>query len=311
VAKRRRLAKTLAAVLAIGAPARAEPPPPPNVVRPALTGAAELIAALEAHTVTSADYARSTLYTWTTRDQIAALRKSSRLLVRDRSPDRGASYVELALFALAGQSDPIAKLLFTETYAKARFAWPAPWATVAGFDDEDYGDQLIAVKLKPDAIVVALTVDDGITGAHDLANRPIDLGDVAKHPERIAAIYFTAPWYREYVLCNEAMIDSWSVGTDAIARELADEAVVLDAAGAALADAQVARAYEAAIAFRDNRYEQAHAGDLAKRLRAAKRLPALVVRSTMKFPGIGKARGPVYNRGRYGSYVQLPRRKKP
>lgn len=44
-----------------------------------------------------------------------------------------------------------------------------------------------------------------------------------------------APAYREYVICNEAMVERWAVGSDAIAGEIADEIAALEALRAHLA----------------------------------------------------------------------------
>ena len=130
--------------------------------------------------------------------------------------------------ALAQRGDRIAKLLDTTTFAKLRFAWHAPWATRLGMPGEEYGDQLVRVRLASDAIVLSLVTSTGQFTAMDLRGTPLAHADVLAHPERIAAIYFVsdggaaagvpspATIYREVVLCNEAAIAEWSVGTDDI-----------------------------------------------------------------------------------------------
>jgi hypothetical protein len=84
--------------------------------------------------VTHDRFARRTLYTWTTKDQIEELRTTRQLLSRDESPAHGASYLDQVLYTLAQRGDPTAALLYTTAFAKMRFAWHAPWATRGGFD---------------------------------------------------------------------------------------------------------------------------------------------------------------------------------
>ena len=129
----------------------------------------------------------------------------------------------------------MAKLLFTTTFAKMRFAWPAMWATRASWPGESYGDQLIRITLKPEAWTVRLT-STGTFEVHDAQDAVVPISTALAAPQRIAVIYFisdrTQPpaksiphaiaSFREYVLCNESMIASWEVGTERIAREVAE-----------------------------------------------------------------------------------------
>ncbi len=206
------------------------PAPPPPVVHTTLASEA----------LSDDKFARRTLYTWTTTEQADALRASDQLLVREVSPVHGPAAVDIALSELAATGDPVAKLLYTTTYAKSRFAWHAPWATRLGWPGEHYGDELIRVTLKADAIILLLHRAHGVFVAHDLEDRPIALADVLAHPERIAALYFVndgvGAQFREFVLCNESMIESWEIGTDEIARELADEADLLEHLGQQIGD---------------------------------------------------------------------------
>jgi hypothetical protein len=316
--------------------------------------ATDAIAVLARDAVTHDRFARRTLYTWTTGDQIDELRRSRQLLVRSESPARGATYVEQVLHALAERGDAVATLLDTTTYARSRFAWPSPWATRGGWPGEDYGDHLIRVTLKPDAVVLALSTSTAAFVARDLDNVAVPLADVIAHPERIAAIYFvsdgaagsrnlplTGSVYREYVLCNEAMIAGWSVGTDEIAHELDVEARTLETLVRYVQSSPAPRAFItrtawAAVDRRDNRPERAFAAALAldsvryrldrdslaalaRMLRDTPKPAAFEGGGTATFPGIGPRRStprvvPVA-RGSYGgtfgsyggTYVTRPR----
>lgn len=234
---------TLAALLlAAACSARHEPAPGPAAIAPASDPAA-VTAALARDGVFHDRFGRRSLYTWTTADQIDELARTRRLLSREESPANGAAYGDQVLFALAQRGDDIAKLLYSAGFAKARHAWPAPWATRAGWPGESYGDRLIQIVLRRDAIIVGLSTAVGVFGAQTSGGDDVPLAEVRAHPERIAAIYFvsdatrspapTVPrptaTFREYVVCNESMIETWAAGTPAIAHELGQAAATLDA----------------------------------------------------------------------------------
>jgi hypothetical protein len=234
---------TLAALLlaaACGSPARPAPTLSASVLA---VDPAAVTAALARDDVFHDRFGRRTLYTWTTVDQVTDLARTRRLLTREESPAKGAAYGDQVLFALAQRGDDIARLLYSAGFAKARHAWPAPWATRAGWPGESYGDRLIQLVLRPDAIIVGVSTAVGVFAAQTAGGADVPFAEVRAHPERIAAIYFvsdatrspapTVPrptaTFREYVVCNESMIETWAVGTPAIAHELADEAATLDA----------------------------------------------------------------------------------
>lgn len=185
---------------------------------------------------------RVDLYTWTTREQVDALAKDRVLLTRDRSPIHGASYVEQVLDARAKQ-DRLAALLRTKAFARARFAWTAPWATLQGWPGESYGDRLVRVTLKPDAWVVVVRTSLDRLEVRDLDGKSVAADEAVLHPERIAAIYFVHDasrrgaastkderlGYREIVLCNESMIASFAVETETEKKAVDDAARAIDA----------------------------------------------------------------------------------
>ena len=343
MAKRRRRRFELAAV--VMAAAAGTPPPalavPSRPTAPARNVDPAAVARMLARFAVRDDaYAFRQVYTWTTAEQIEELRRGARLLSRTESPTRGASYVEIVLHELAGAGDPTAKMLYREAFAKMRFAWPFPWATRMGFAfDEDYetgdfpreiyGDQLVAVTLKREAIVIRISSKDGVIDARDMDGVEVPLATVRASPARVGAIYFTsdasvparkgrsaAPAsYRELVLCNEAMIESWSVGTDAIRQELDDEIAVLELAAAAIGDARVAAAYEAALALRGVTYTRRMFSTYASTLRATPRTQELAAKSTVTFPGVGAVRKPprVLWRvpGSYGTFYAPPKQPHP
>ncbi|MDI1429566.1 hypothetical protein [Polyangium sorediatum] len=209
-------------------------------------GEEEILQKFMPYAVTDGSIARRVLFTWTTREQIAALEKAPVLLTRAESPEHGASYFDQLLHARALAKDPLAQMLRTTPFARARYAWTAPWATTYGLGGESYGDQLLRVTLKPEAWIAVLMTSKKALDVRDLAGKPVPIADALAHPERIAAVYFVHDTpktgyaaslagpeervgYREYVLCNESMIESWSLRTPEIRKELLDSAAALRA----------------------------------------------------------------------------------
>lgn len=188
--------------------------------------------------VSDAHFARRTLFTWTTRAQIDELRRDRVLLTRAESAIHGASFFDQTMQARAASGDTLAALLRIPSFRRARFAWANAWATVRGWEGEHYGHSLVRVTLKPDAWVARFSTRTNAWTVHDLQDQPVAPSALELHPTRLAAVYFVhdvlrspqdpmgtnyaqggAP-YREYVLCNESMIESWEIGTAAVQSEI-------------------------------------------------------------------------------------------
>jgi hypothetical protein len=252
--------------LALGDLACSQAPPtaaadasPPVVIAPAPSESAprvdeadsdarEPLERLSPYVVLPGKIARRTLYTWTTRAQVEALAKDRVLLTRSESPEHGASYFDQVLARRAGEKDPLVMLLRTSAFARARFAWPAPWATLLGTGDESYGDELVQITLKPEAWIVVLRASVSKLEVIDLEDRPVPVAGALANPERIAAVHFIQDKpatgiatstagpeermaYREFVVCNESMIASWSLHTEEIRGELEASAAAMTALG--------------------------------------------------------------------------------
>lgn len=255
--------------LACSAPADpvSAPPAPMSTVAPAASAAPTTVVtveplpppladpspALSVHTVTHASFARRTLYTWTTADQMDELLRTSTLL-RAESPRYGRSFYDRTLDARWLAGDTLAGLLRAPAYTKARSAWPAPWATLLGWPGEKPGTDLIEVTLKKDAWIAMFRTSTKVWDIRATDGAAVSKDEVLQHPERLAAVHFVhdnvAPpqtsgspppvlrlslgdgreAYREYVLCNESMIESWAVGTERMTAELRANADTVEAA---------------------------------------------------------------------------------
>lgn len=200
----------------------------------------DVAALLAARAVYHDDFARGALYTWTTEAQAEALRESRRLLVAEAATGGGPSDFNVALAALAeggGAAGEVARRLLEDpALRRRRYAWTSPMATTLGLGPRRYGDVLVAIELDPRAWVVKFT-----PGAAEplvlqaLDGRPVTLAEAAAAPGRLAAVYHvrTGPRelipYREFVVCNEAMVARWSLGTPALAALIDEEVALLEA----------------------------------------------------------------------------------
>lgn len=191
--------------------------------------------------------ARREFFSWTTDEQAAELRRDQVLFSRSERPGLGPGYAFNVLAQIA-QNDPesersrLASLLGGELFAKARYAWIEPWATRMGWPDEDYGNNLVRIVLKPEAWVV-LVARGGVTVV-DQQNQPVSLADALANPTRLGAIFYQKDafaggpscqgsfisggnGYREFILGNLAMVEEWSIGTEQIRDRLRDNVAQL------------------------------------------------------------------------------------
>lgn len=214
-------------------PEPAPAPAPARVDAPADDGSLRaLMTAFAAAAIRGDAPVRKVLFTWTTREQIEALLADSALLTREATAAGERSRFDVAL---DGEAGPVAALLREPGRRARRFAWPLPWATVMGFEGSGYGDQLVRVELRPEAIVGSFS-----PGApwrfFDMEGREVAEADVVAAPRRLAAVYHVAPataerpGYREYVLVGEAMIASWAIGTAEVRAAIDEDARLLAAA---------------------------------------------------------------------------------
>jgi hypothetical protein len=179
------------------------------------------------------------LYSWTTDEQVEELRNGGELFSRSERPGmgRGLLFTDLAALA-AADTTPAAQLaakLEGEVFAKARFAWPNPWATLLGVPGESYGTQLLRIELKSEAWI-ALLNPQGLA-VFDRDGQAVDLAQALANPSRIGAIYYQAAGdpnvtceagtftrralgFREFAVGNLAMVASWELATPQITERM-------------------------------------------------------------------------------------------
>jgi len=214
-----------------GSPGQSCPPPAPAVFSEQVLSPAKVF--------------RRELYTWTTDEQIAEVREGQVLLTRTEREGMGPGYAFEKIASMAegtGEVSELAAYLAGEAFARARFAWPHPWATRMGWPGESYGDKLVRMLLRQDAWL-AIVQGDAIRVV-DVDDNEVALSAALAAPERIAVIFFVrdatagGPYcsgsfngggdgYREYIVGNEAMIEEWSIATPEILEKLESDIAML------------------------------------------------------------------------------------
>jgi hypothetical protein len=204
----------------------------PRSVRPS---EAELLATFLPFVVSNDTPFRRVLYSWTTKEQAAALRRDRRLLLKG-SQDTPFSAYDAGLWQSYNQ-DRLARLLFNPPFLMHRYAWVSAWATRFSADARPYGDELIRITLKEDALVVAFF--PGAPAASrwavfDLRGQRLTEAEGLKKASKIGAVYHVhrtqagEPTFREFIVCNEAMVESWALATDDLKEQLRKEQQALD-----------------------------------------------------------------------------------
>ena len=158
---------------------------------------------------------------------------------------RGVAMTQLAAYAAAGSGpeQTLAGQLASTVFAKLRFSWTNPWATLLGWPGETYGNQLLQVELKPEAWIAVF--DARGLSVYDVKNAPVDIQTALASPERIGAIYFQSSAdstsfycgsfsqggvaFREFVLGNIQMVQRWSLATPDITQRLESDIALLQA----------------------------------------------------------------------------------
>jgi hypothetical protein len=199
--------------------------------------------------VGSSEFGVRVLYTWTTDDQIAALRRTPMLLTRTESPTLGTSGYSKWIQKLAAQKSPLGQLLSEPRFARGRHAWVNTFGAALGTGAEQYGQNLIQVTLRPDAQIAYIDT----SGSSVTFMSAAGVAQPSLMPDKLAAVYFVssshfpsgtlhAPesLYREYILVNETMIESFAFNTPELAATTSRQQAWLEALAKPAHEFQVA-----------------------------------------------------------------------
>ena len=186
-------------------------------------------------------------YSWTTDEQVTELRGGTELFSRSEraGQGRGLLFTELAAYGSSGvgAEATLADTLANDTFAKARFGWPNPWATLLGFPGESYGNQLLKIELMPEAWIAYF--DGQSLSVFNADNIYVPIETALANPQRIGAIFYRSRaeagrtycgtfsmggvGFREFALGNIAMVARWSLATPEIAERLKADVAELQA----------------------------------------------------------------------------------
>lgn len=214
---------------ALSATATADEPP----AEQAIQDTRDVLRALAPFVVYDTQPIRRVLYSWTTAEQVQALRDDQTLLRKGRD-DRGrlSSFDQRLAddLRLNAKSNPPIVQHLRSTQTLRRFAWTNAFATLRGFDGESYGDQLIRITLAEDALVAVYTWQSGAStwSFHDVDGDLVPSEDV--DVQRVAAVIHVGrggtQWhgtfsvkakpFREVVLVHPDLIATWEMGTEPV-----------------------------------------------------------------------------------------------
>jgi hypothetical protein len=102
---------------------------------------------------------RQAVYTWTTAEQLAILRQTDVLFQRDERPGMGPGALFSALALAPIRRPELASIvadLRGPKFSKGRYAWINTWGASAGYQGESYGNELITMRLRPEALFLQL-----------------------------------------------------------------------------------------------------------------------------------------------------------
>lgn len=194
---------------------------------------------LAAHVVTLGRFARAELWSWTSAETAKKLVEEGppllRVRIHPRPPD--ASFYDVHVRETADLE--LRALLTSEPFSRTRYAWPNPWGAALGVEDERYGDRLIRVVLRDDAVVARFVprevghlpvVELPEWTFETMAGATVPREWVLANPTRLAAVLHvrsaragsTFVGYREYVLVNESTVQRFELGTPRVRLELAN-----------------------------------------------------------------------------------------
>lgn len=187
------------------------------------------------------------VWSWTTAEQAAELRRDRVLYTRGSSPTLGRGRLFEVLAERASRGDATAAALDSaSTLEKGRFGWTNPWATVLGATPgETYGTELLRIELRPDTWWARLRLTSDVIDFVDATGASVPTAKALAAMDRVGGILFDhdvetfqvcgtgsgegALLYREIYLANEARVARASHRTKETSAAIASAGDELDA----------------------------------------------------------------------------------
>ena len=190
----------------------------------------------------------SVIWSWTTEEQAAEIRRAKVLFTRESSPTLGRGYLFDVLAARAAEGDIVASRLAGSELAKGRFGWSNPWATVRGATlGETYGLELLKIEMRAETWFARVRTSTPAILFVDAAGKPIASPTALASFDRVGGILFEndaetitpcstgsgggGMIYREIYVGNESRVATFSHRTAAILSVLNGHIAELSAFG--------------------------------------------------------------------------------
>lgn len=197
-----------------------------------------LTQALVARSVTEAEFARSEVFTWTTRAQADQLARDHRLLWAGAADGATRGPYQRALDGLAESADAndqaLAHLLTNDPrLAARRYTWTTPYGTALPRGTRSYGPVLVRIELRSDAWHLRFAPSEAPAfRVIDARGNAVPVSEVLASPTRIATVLHVRHddaegGYREILV--HGGVARWSMGTPAITARIDEDIRVLEA----------------------------------------------------------------------------------
>lgn len=182
------------------------------------------------------------LHSFTTDEQARSLRADAPLFTKSTTDSGHRGYLFDVLGRRASGGDAVAAQLAGPRFELGRFAWP--FLAGVRVSPERYGDQILAIELRPEALYATFDARFEPIRFYDRKGTLVPSEMAMQTPERIGAFVFSAnlnssfdtgggPYcsddtregliYRELYLGNPAMVSRFSLGTPEILAQLDGE----------------------------------------------------------------------------------------
>jgi hypothetical protein len=206
----------------------------PNVDPCAFNRTASGTPVLASQVVLNKAAGRTEVYAMVTDDEAVALKQGGSLIPRAPAPASMTPPLKTVLTQELGKvTDPARRQLVQELlnrFSATRSTWPNPWALRLVNHPGSEHMNPVRIVFKPDALIVKLV--DTTPVVVDVQNMAVLPAEAVQAPERIVGVFYTTDAYmpgstnqcesgmRELALGNEAMVESFSLGTPEILKRL-------------------------------------------------------------------------------------------
>lgn len=136
----------------------------------------------------------SVIWSWTTPEQAAEIRRDKVVFTREKSPTMGRGYLFNVLDRLAAKGNAAAERLTSTApggLSTGRYGWHNPWATIRGATDgETYGTELLRIEMKSDTWFAVVGTSTEAIAFIDMQGKPVATSTALASFDRVGGIAF-------------------------------------------------------------------------------------------------------------------------